>query len=69
MADDDGDLQNGFENAHWLHGRLNDIPNAAGRDYKEALSLIQEFNRVVRIIRLIDQNHVSAGYGFRARTL
>lgn len=68
--DDDGDLQNGYECAQWLHGHLNDLPTAANHDLKDAIKLIREFNTLVRVIQLIDQNHVrTIGYRIGARTL
>ena len=65
--DDDGDLQDGYTDAIWLHGHLNDLPDAAQWDVKDAIKLIREFSTVVRIIRQIDQNHVRNAYSSQIR--
>lgn len=69
-SDDGGDLQDAIRDVEWLHGHWEVLPAAARHDFKDAMGLIREFSRSVRIIRLIDQNHVrSEGYRIRARTL
>jgi hypothetical protein len=60
--DPDSDLNDGYLNAHWLHGRINDLPPAARWDFKDAVKVIREFNEIVRAIKRMDEGHVVGGY-------
>jgi hypothetical protein len=69
MSDDrTGDLQDTSADALWLMHRLADdeLAPATRWDVADAMKVAEEFRKLVRVIRSIDQSHVRNAYGVRA---